>query len=139
MQDHQDGVAFLVDRTAELLDRGVIKLAERVKVSNLLVVIESGRGTLLESKNAYIHCDHVPADKHIDVVEAAVAPLFFLLFIREDVIIVFASRRRRVRRAEKTSALVSRTPVCRVLAIVDRGWSVGQFWSNFGRFQSNSS
>ena len=38
------------------------------------------------------------------------------------------------------AALVSAslTPVCRVLAIVDRGRSVGQFWSNVGQFQSDS-
>ncbi len=41
-------MALLADCTAELLDRRVVKLVERVKVSDLLVIVESGRGSLLE-------------------------------------------------------------------------------------------
>ncbi len=130
LQDHLDGVALLADHAAELFDRGVIKLAERVKVGNLFVVVESGRGTLLESENPYVHRDHVSANKRVNVVKGA--SLIFLLFIGEDVIVIFASRRRCVRCAGGVSIGVTDPLVCRVLAIVDRGWLVGRFWSNFG-------
>ena len=90
-------MALLANLEAELLHRGVIKLAERVEAGNLLVVVESGCGTLLNSENTYVHCDHASADKCVNVVKGA--SLIFLLSIGEVVIAVFAVRRRRVRRA----------------------------------------
>ncbi len=89
-------MALLADLAAELLDRGVIKLAERVEVSNLLVEVESGCHTLLESEDAYIHCDHVPADERVDVVKGA--SFIILLSIGRVALVVFAGRRRLDRR-----------------------------------------
>ena len=70
LQDHRDKVALLADLAAELLDGRVVELTEAVSVSNLLVVVESGRGALLESKDAHIHCYHIPADDRVEVVKA---------------------------------------------------------------------
>ena len=61
-------MALLADLVAELLDCRVVKLTEAVGVGNLLVVVEGGRGAHLESKDAHIHRDHVPADDCIKVV-----------------------------------------------------------------------
>jgi hypothetical protein len=44
-----------------------------------LVVVESGRGALLESKDAHIHYDHVLANDCIKVVEAVGSKVPFLL------------------------------------------------------------
>ncbi len=89
-------MALLANLAADLLDCGVIKLAERVEVNNLLVVVESGRGTLLESKDAYMHCNHVPADKRVDVVKST--SFIILLSIGRVALVVFTGHRGRNRR-----------------------------------------
>jgi hypothetical protein len=89
-------VALLADPAAELLDCGVIKLVERVKVGDLLVVVESGRCTLLESEDAYIHHNHVPADERGDVVKGT--SFILLLSIGRVALVAFAGRRRLDRR-----------------------------------------
>ena len=127
-------MALLANLAAELLDRGVIKLTERVEVGNLLVVIESGRGTLLESEVAYIHRDHASADKRVDVVKGT--SLIFLLSIGE-VVTLSSLAAGGASGAPAALALTSRAPVCQVFAIVDSGWSVGRFLLNLGWFQSN--
>jgi hypothetical protein len=47
-------VALLANLVAELLDRRVDELTERVEVGDLLVVVESDRSALIESKDTYI-------------------------------------------------------------------------------------
>ncbi len=81
-------MTLLADLAAELLDRGITEFTERVEVSNLLVVLESGRSTLLDSKDACIHHNHVFADKRVDVVKGAC--LIILLSIGRVALVVFA-------------------------------------------------
>ncbi len=59
------------------------------KVSDLLVIIKSGCGSLLESEKALIHRDHALAKMRIDAVKVAVMLLFFLLSTGEEIIVVF--------------------------------------------------
>lgn len=57
LRDDRNRVALLGDRAAELLDRIVIKLAERVSVLDLLVIVESSSGSLLKGKFPFVHCN----------------------------------------------------------------------------------
>ncbi len=90
-------MALLADLAAELLDRRVVELTEAVGVVNLLVVVEGGRGDLLESKDAHIHCDHVPTDDCIEVVEAVESEVPFLIGrVARVVVVVVLGRGRRL-------------------------------------------
>ena len=60
--DDGNRMAFLGDRATELLDRVVVKLAEGVKVSDLLVIEESSCCSLSEGKDTLKHCDRVISD-----------------------------------------------------------------------------
>ncbi len=117
-------MSLLDNLAAELLDHGVIKLTERVEVGNLLVFVESDRGTLLESENAYVHCDHVLADKHINVVKGA-SLVFLLSMGRLEMSSLSSPAAGDASGASAALASASRGRVWRVLAIVDGVWSVG--------------
>jgi hypothetical protein len=82
-------VALLADLAAELLDRRVVKLAEAVRVGDLLVVVESSRSALLETKDVHIHCNHVPADDCVEVVEAVGSEVSILIGGVALVVVVF--------------------------------------------------
>ncbi len=86
-------MALLANLAAELPDRGVLELTEAVGVGDLLVIVESGRGALLETKDAHIHCNHVPTDDCIEVVEAVGSEVPFLI---RRVALVVVGRGRRI-------------------------------------------
>jgi hypothetical protein len=81
-------MTFLGDRAAELLDRVVIELAEGVKVGDLLVVEESGRCSLSEGKDTLNYRVRVVADVRVQVVALVMGSIFFIVVIREEVLVV---------------------------------------------------
>jgi hypothetical protein len=92
--DDGNRMAFLGDRATELLERVVVKLAEGVKVSDLLVIEESGRCSLSEGKDTLKHRNRVVADVRIQVVVLVARNIFFIVVIREEVLVVVACSRR---------------------------------------------
>ncbi len=78
-------MAFLGDRATELLDRVVVKLTERFKVGDLLVVVECGRGTLSKGKDSLKHHDGVCANVRVKIVPAVV---FFFVIVKEVSVVI---------------------------------------------------
>ncbi len=76
-------MAFLSNRATEFLDHIVVKLAEGLKVGDLLVVEECGRSTLSKGKNLLEHCDGVRVNVCIKVIRA-----FVFVVIKEVSVII---------------------------------------------------
>ena len=88
LRDDGNRMTFLGDQAAKLLDRVIVKLAEGVKVGDLLVVEESGRCSLSEGKDTLKHRDRVVADVRIQVVVLVARNIFFIVVIQEEVLVV---------------------------------------------------
>ncbi len=88
LRDDGDGMALLGDRTAELLYRIVVELAEGVKVGGLLVIKEGGRCPLPEGKDSLEHRDGVVTNVCIEVVvlvRGRILIVVFVLLVTEEI------------------------------------------------------